>query len=411
MAEKRSFLLLQGVCSPFFMRLAARLMHDGHRIVKVNFNVGDAAYWQQHLGTTYAYRDRLETLGEFLDTLYKRHEITDQLLFGDQRPVHRPAVARGNMAGIRTHVLEEGYLRPFWITMEREGVNGHSLLPRQAGWYREVGKALPAAREPVRFHSPFLHRALHDIGYHLAGLGNPLLYPHYRNHAPITAPLEYAAYLRRFTQLRYWKHRDAARIHRLLNASAPYYMLPLQLVGDAQIRHHSPFTDMTQVIEQVMHSFSRYAPGNTRLCIKNHPLDTGLEGYARTIARLAREYDIMNRVVYLESGDLNLLFRNTAGVITVNSTSGFVALEHGCPTLTLSDPIYHLPGLTFQGQLDAFWHDANQPDAELFTCFRRVLLHTVQINGGFYCRKGIELAVNNTAQVLEPEQSPLEALL
>ena len=30
--------------------------------------------------------------------------------------------------GVMIHVLEEGYVRPAWITYERNGVNGHSRI-------------------------------------------------------------------------------------------------------------------------------------------------------------------------------------------------------------------------------------------------------------------------------------------
>jgi hypothetical protein len=42
---KRSFLFLQGVCSPFFASLADRLVADGYRVYKINFNAGDLLCW------------------------------------------------------------------------------------------------------------------------------------------------------------------------------------------------------------------------------------------------------------------------------------------------------------------------------------------------------------------------------
>ena len=97
-------------------------------------------------------------------------------------------------------------------------------------------------------------------------------------------------------------------------------------------------------------------------------------------------------------------------MVTVNSTVGLVALEHGIPTLALAGAIYHLPGLTFQGATDDFWRTPEPPDAPLFACFRRVVMHATQINGGLYCRAGIELAVDNASRVLLADRSPLESL-
>ena len=105
------------------------------------------------------------------------------------------------------------------------------------------------------------------------------------------------------------------------------------------------------------------------------------------------------------------LARHARGVVTVNSTVGIVALELGRPTATLSDPIYNLPGLTWQGGLDAFWTNGQSPDAQLYSCFRRVVMRATQVNGGFYCNQGIALAVQNSCPFLTAERSPLEELL
>ncbi|MFC7367454.1 capsule biosynthesis protein [Vreelandella zhaodongensis] len=411
MKQKRAFLFLQGVCSPFYQRLARRLTDDGHRVVKVNFNAGDIVYWQRTHSQNHLFRGPLSELPAYIQSLWQRYGITDQVLFGDRRPIHRPAVDQAQAAGIRTHVFEEGYFRPFWVTLEREGVNGHSLLPRDPTWFYETGKALPRLPAPVRFHSSFKIRAAHDVCYHLAGLANPLVAPHYRNHAPITAPVEYAGYIKRFTLLKQWKKRDAERIKNLIEGGKPYFMLPLQLNTDAQIRDHSPYDNMEQVMDHVMGSFALHAPSDALLCIKNHPLDMGLVNYPKVIQKLADFYGLQGRIVYLESGNLNPLLKHAAGTVTVNSTVGIVSLEKQCPTFALSDPIYNLAGLTYEGTLDEFWHQPPLPSQAMFGYFRNTVMHTVQVNGGFYCQPGIDLAVDNAAHILEACPSPLEKLL
>ncbi|WP_445000738.1 capsule biosynthesis protein [Halomonas mongoliensis] len=409
--QGRSFLLLQGPCTPFFRRLARQLRQRGHDVTLVDFNGGDQLY---RLGLPrHVFQGQPEELSGFLADIWQQHGITDQVLFGDCRPVHRTAILEARYAGIRNHVFEEGYLRPFWITLEREGVNSHSLMPREPGWYRQTARMLPPVPEAQQFRSPFRTRAIHDVAYHLAGLSNPLRFPHYRNHAPVTAPREYAAYLQRFLKLRLQRQRtrDARRIAELRNTSAPYFVLALQLNGDAQIRDHSPFSDMRQVITKVMASFALSAPSHTRLVIKNHPLDMGLMNYAKSIRLLAQRFNLNDRIDYLETGDLNQLLPRAAGLVTVNSTTGFVALEHGCPTHALSEAIYAMPGLTHQGALSSFWQQASPPEAKLFSDFRKTLLHCTQLNGGFYCRQGIDLAVENAVSQLEAQHSPLEKLM
>jgi capsular polysaccharide export protein len=408
-ATKRSFLFLQGPCSPFFASLADHLRALGHGVQKVNFTSGDVVYWQPR--KAYCFRDKLDALPQFLERLWLEHGITDQILFGDCRPVHKPAVNKAEAFGIRTHVFEEGYFRPFWITLEREGVNSHSLLPRDPDWFREVGKNLPETPKPLGFKSPFRVRATHDVVYNVAGLTNLVVFPHYRGHAPDPALLAYASYIKRVALLKISQYRDRENIAWLLRERIKFYLLPLQLGSDAQITQHSRFTNMLEVLEEVLASFAHAAPSHTWLVIKIHPLDVGLVNYQKKIRQLTDVYQLGGRVLYLDSGNLDMLLKHATGMVTVNSTAGGLALRMACPTITLADPIYNLPGLTFQGGLDEFWRETPKPDRELFTYYSRALIHTAQVNGGFYCRSGIQLAISNADRFLVAEKSPLEALL
>ncbi|WP_248595531.1 capsule biosynthesis protein [Candidatus Accumulibacter phosphatis] len=385
------------------------MVADGHRVFKINFNAGDVAYWG--FRPAWNFRGELSGLRDFLDDKYRRFGITDQVLFGDRRPVHRPAVDHGSALGMRTHVFEEGYLRPYWVTLEREGVNGHSLLPRDPDWFRRVGAKLPDYGDGEPFHSPFRVRAAHDVAYHLAGSVNAVAFPRYQRHAPLNAALEYAGYAGRFSMLHFRKSKDQALIDKLVSSGVPYYLLPLQLNSDAQIRDHCRFDDMSGVMEFVLESFATHAAGDARLVIKNHPADAGLVNFRRVIAALEKRFGLAGRIAYLESGDLGPLLQHAQGVVTVNSTVGLLSLAAGCPTVTLSDPIYNLPGLTFQGPVDDFWTHAGKPERELFRFFRNTVIHATQVNGGFYSAQAIRMAVANCRRFLEPQRSPLDELL
>lgn len=406
---RRNFLFLQGPCTPFFGKLADHLRASGHGVFRINFSGGDALYWG--VRSSCKFQGTLSTLGDFLEDQYRQHNITDQVLFGDRRPVHTPSLDRGKSLGIRTHVFEEGYFRPHWVTLEREGTNAHSLLPRDPQWFLQARNKICEPSSVVPFSSPFRTRAIHDVAYHLAGALNPVLFPSYRTHSPVIAPLEYAAYIKRFSILKLIRKREHRRVHALIESRAAYYVLPLQLNSDAQIRDHSSFADMGEVITHVLHSFALHASTDSKIAIKSHPLDMGLMNYQKIINDCELRFGISGRTVYLEDGDLVSLVRHSRGVVTVNSTVGMVALEENCPTLTLSDPIYNLPGLTSQLGLDDFWKSAEAPDSALYEGVRQVVMAASQINGGFYCAAGIDLAVKNSARVLMAQQSPLEQLL
>jgi len=412
-SDKKSFLFLQGVCSPFFLRLANKLASTGHQVHKLHFTMGDALYWRNRPAySSHSFRSAPEHLPSFLKEKYQQWGITDQVLFGDRRPVHLPAIAQARQQGVHTHVFEEGYFRPHWVTLERDGVNAHSSLPKDPDWYRDTGRQFTDDFANVQpFSSSFAIRAAHDVLYHAGNALNPVAYPGYRTHASCNAIVDYAGHIRRLALSHQWKKRDSHSIEELIASSIPYYFLPLQLNSDAQIRDHSSFDGMHDVVAYVMESFAKHASGDALLVIKNHPLDGGLVNYPRMICELEKRYAIPGRTLYLETGDLTNVLRHAKGTITVNSTVGAVALELGCPTITLSDPVYNLAGLTFRGHLDAFWRSAQKPDSSLFRCFRNTVIHTTQVNGGFYSAQGIALAVDNSARMMESERSLLQELL
>jgi len=245
-------------------------------------------------------------------------------------------------------------------------------------------------------------RAWHDIGYHTATLVLKSQYPHYQSHRPERASKEYWGWIKRLPSLFfYYNNQSKQNISKLIKSQTPFYLLPLQLDGDSQIRIHSPINTVSDLIDITLKSFSTHTPKNSVLVIKNHPLDPWFVNYPKLISKLTTQYGIKkNRIIYLESGDLNSLLRHAKGTVLINSTVGTSALQAGCPVIALGSAIYDMAGLTFQGSLDQFWTEASPPDKALFKNFKSVVIQQTQINGAFYSRKGIEMAVQGSLSKL-----------
>jgi len=405
--QGRNFLFLQGLATPFFDALGRHLRAHGAETLRVNFCPGDEIYWR---GPAIKFRGRREDLPSFYGALFDEHEFTDLALFGDTRALHQPAIKLARQRNVRVHVFEEGYLRPFWVTVERGGVNAHSPLPRDPAWYHEARRALPPAPEVVEERNNPTTRAVQDMSFHLVNTAAPLLYPRYRTHRPRHPAREYAGWAWRLPQLPLRRRSEEKALQKILAGSAPVFFFPLQLTGDSQITKHSSFANLREAIETVLTSFALRAPGDARLIVKNHPLDTGLDRHGKAIERLAGKLGVEQRVHFFETGHLPTIADHASGTIVVNSTVGLAALGHKCPVKTLAEPIYAMPGLTFQGSLDDFWQEAEPPDEKLYRAFREVLLATTQVNGNFFTERGIQLAVQNCDRMLAVE-SPLEALI
>ena len=125
--QNRVFLFLQGPHGPFFSHLAKMLNATGAQCYKVGFNRGDQFFWS-HPSTYIPFRDSLEHWPKRFHDLLTRHAVTDIILYGDTREVHATAIKIANDRNVQVHVFEEGYLRPYWVTYERGGSNGHSRL-------------------------------------------------------------------------------------------------------------------------------------------------------------------------------------------------------------------------------------------------------------------------------------------
>jgi capsular polysaccharide export protein len=127
MTTDRTFLFLQGPHGPYFRHLGKMLRKTGAAVWRVGFNAGDAAFWRRAPGYL-PFTDDLSHWPDALSGILTEKQITDIVIYGDTRPVHAEAVRQAKALGLRVHVFEEGYLRPYWVTYERDGSNGHSRL-------------------------------------------------------------------------------------------------------------------------------------------------------------------------------------------------------------------------------------------------------------------------------------------
>lgn len=394
MPRRRHFLFLQGNASHFFRRLAEALVAEGHDITRINPCGGDRLFWGGDWRAV-DYRGRPDAFAAFVDDVCARRAVSDVILHNDCRPLHRAAIAAARRRGIRVHVFEEGYLRPHWLTLEREGINGFSRLPDDPDWYRETARRLPPPPPAEPVGSGLRERILYDFQWQAANYLRLARYPHYRTHRPYPIWAEYATWLRRLAVLRQRRRRAEREVAALVAGTRPFFLFPLQLDSDSQVRIHSPFGRLPVAIAAVVESFAAHAPPDSLLVIKNHPLDNAWINYPRLVRRLARKRGIAERVRFLDGGDLNALIDHARGTVLVNSTVGLTALARQGPVIALGQAIFDLPGLTFQGPLATFWRDATPPDASLLGDYLRVLEHACLVNGNYYTEAGMRLAIRN----------------
>lgn len=397
--SRRVFLFLQGPSSPIFAKIADRLEDQGHRCLRINLNVGDQIFWRRKGSDNYrgrGGRDWHDYAAAFMD----KHAVTDLVLLGEERPYHQLAVRAARGRGIDIFVVEMGYLRPDWLTLERDGMSSNSHFPADPQEIVNAAHALPEPDWTRRHTQSFLAEASYDLLYNLPNVFLWFLFPHYRRHAIFHPLAEYAGWIVRLAGSRRRTREADALIGDITTGDAPFFVYPLQLQTDFQLRAHSPYNDQRDAIDEILASFAGHAAPDARLVVKIHPLDNGLINWRKHLAETATGLNIAGRVHFLDGGDLNALLGKAMGVVTVNSTAGLHALQLGRPVKVLGAAVFDIPGLSDPQSLDQFWSAPRPPEVQVRQAFFRLLAASIQVRGNLYSQAGTDAGAAAIAERL-----------
>ncbi|MEM8755198.1 MAG: capsular biosynthesis protein, partial [Pseudomonadota bacterium] len=307
----RVFLLLQGPMSFFFTYLAAALRDRDAVALRMLFCPGDGLFHRG--GPGIAYRGRPRDWPAYAESFMRDRGVTDLVCLGDGRRWHEDGIAAARRVGARVHLVEQGYLRPHFLTVEPDGTGGRSRFPREWPAIEALAKGAKPP-EPPPHRASFLGFAAMDVAFNLANLiGARILYPHYERHAIDHPAYEWAGWI--------WnkalKARGRARAlqgaeGRLARHEGPVFLTPLQLDTDYQIRLHAPPGGVEALLRRVVASFAAHAPADALLAVKAHPLDHGWADWDAKARAAARREGIAERLVFLDGGDLGRMLTGAA---------------------------------------------------------------------------------------------------
>jgi capsular polysaccharide export protein len=302
-------------------------------------------------------------------------------------------------------VLENGYLRPHWVTFERNGVNGFSGLPKDRNFYLEQLRELEALNPegdsgaPQSFPFRLRYQVLNTIKHFAAATA---LFPFlpfdakYYGDSVFRQAVGYTSeYLWRKTHSE-TRVAQQVRDAKLKDGRSVFTVL-MQKPGDGQLVVHSRYGGNRGFLTAVVASFARSAPADAFLVVKQHPLDYGVDAAPAFARKLFKDYGVADRAAYLRKTNLDICMDHSVGLVTVNSTGGIAALRKGLAVKCMGEAVYDVEGLTYQGDLDEFWVEGKPPEPKLLQSFVRYLIHTSQLNGGFHSRRARNLLVKRLA--------------
>jgi capsular polysaccharide export protein len=379
----QNILLLQGPVGYFFYNLRNFFLNRGSKVFKINLNGGSSFFYPTDQNT-FDYTGLEYKWEEYIKKFLKDKEIKCILLFGEKRFFHQIAITESKKMGIDIYSLEEGYIRPYNFTLEKNGNNLSSSLndidpyklPKTSFNYKP------------QVYKSFIPMCLRSIQYWFFSIINNSKFPYYSHHRDLNL---YRGYIWIKGLLRFLMYEITEfNIRKKLRATKEknYFICVLQVFDDFQVTKNSHYNNIEQYLEEVLISFSVYKKNNISadtLLIKHHPMDIGEKNYNTFIKYVAKRLNILDDVIYFHNiRDLNNIYSIFKGAVTINSTLGLKLLLNKIPVINLSRSFYNKKGLTFQGSLDEFWVNPLQPEHEIVRNYINYLLKTTQVNGCLY---------------------------
>lgn len=410
-SKSRVFLFLQGPHGPFFNRLGTMLRKAGASVWRVGFNAGDRAFWF-HSRSYIPYRGTSTDWNTTFNDLVTTKGVTDIVLYGDVRPIHAQAVAEAKRRGITVHVFEEGYMRPYWVTYERGGTNGNSRLMDMSVEQMQVALAQSDMEAPLPpgHWGDMRQHVFYGALYHWFVMFRNGDYRNFKPHRAASVSKEFSLYLQRLLLMPLHTIDRIQATLRIRNGGFPYHLALLQLEHDSSFQEHSPFTSMTEFLELVIEGFAKGAPGHHHLVIKAHPLEDGRAPIRRTIRKLMRTHGLQGRVHYVRGGKLAQLLNDARSAVTVNSTAAQQVLWRGIPLKVFGRAVFAKPEFVSDQPLADFFAGASRPDNRAYKDYRRYLLETSQLPGGFYSARGRRQLLRQVVDMMLSPEDPYDAL-
>ena len=395
-------LLLQGPVGPFFRELRKYLINRDFDVIKINFNGGDFLF-SDRTGS-FNFRGSPSDWSAWLKVFIGKRRPAAIVLFGDGRPYHIEALRVAHEERVVAWCLEEGYIRPNYITCERNGNNARS--PLRHGTANRSHQPI-AAEVPIK--NSFGIMATYAALYLIAQAALVARFRGNVRHRQRPLAAECARWALNVTRKVAFYPVNRLVLGKIINRRLrDYYVVALQVHDDLNLLRNGNGWTMERLIDEATRSFAQHAPLTHQLLFKVHPLDRGHRPYRKMVAKAAKAHGCEARVTIVDDGPIGPMIRHSEGVITVNSTSGLLALRHGKPLLALGNAFYSCAALKAlppapPTEFHLFWRQPKTARSEIVHSFIDRMRRESLLYGSFYAAPFRSPAADAVADQIQSE--------
>lgn len=395
--------ILQGDWEHGLALVAKDLLLNGTQATKVILEPCDLFY-KLHKIPTVSFNAPLSGFKEWLRNEILTNGVDCLFIYNQYRPYNAIGYELAEELGIECIILELGLLRPDYITIYSRERDLFSYLEKEWRKVKNEGASIKLPKESPQIASAATDSKMLQFAcsYTLSRFATKVLrmYTHYEDQRSMSFRLHFKAGIRGLLRLQ--GRARQSRYNRIFSEkwSNKYYLVPLQVHCDSQITARSSYQSVEEFITEVVDSFEKHAPLDTRLVFKVHPMDRGYVDYNSFIKGLDSRF-VQQRLIYLDRVHNPTVLKNAIGSVMINSSMGLSSLIHGTPVKTVGQANFDLPELTHQGSLDTFWRGAEDVDLDSVKVFIALLRRTSQGRGTFYKRL---FSVRGNAKIQWPEE-------
>ena len=323
------------------------------KLEKIEPNEADFIYMARYIG--------------FLRVFLEEKQIDLVIMHNDLRWQHALAIHVCKEIRMRYLITERGLFRPHTTTVDFQGVNAYSSIPKDINFYEKI----TVKNLPFREHSIGRLKSF-QVNFKFALF---LCLSYFGDIIKVNSRLANQRYSLLSYIFLFLKQRKKLKGKLTLPLPKKYIFIPLQVNADTQVLVHSGYENIQAFIYHVEKTF--YAEqNNVSLVFKPHPMDKEME------------YAFDSRSIVVDS-DTNTLIQGSEFIITINSTVGFEAIQHYKAVIVLGEAFYKIPKLCIASSIQSFQKD-------LLTCLtnRMTIDHQLVDKFIFYLKSEYQVSGN-----------------